>query len=163
MHCFSSRIRFTETTWSAGPDRGGLANRPVSPAPSRYKEDRRRSKCSDLLKRALEGLPNCHCYENSRPPPHAVIPAKAGIQSQALGFQSTLERPGAHTFIPLCGLRKAIVIPNVATVAEPQAPGIAGPAPTFIAQVSHAKILFGTIQPDGRPGKRTWPCPPLTS
>ena len=28
----------------------------------------------------------------------------------ALGFQSTPERRGAHTFIPLCGLRKAIVI-----------------------------------------------------
>ena len=26
-----TRIRFTETTWSAGPDRGGLANRPVIP------------------------------------------------------------------------------------------------------------------------------------
>ena len=41
-----------------------------------------------------------------------VLRYGAGIQSQALGFQSTLERRGAHTFIPLCGPRKAIVIPN---------------------------------------------------
>ena len=39
----------------------------------------------------------------------------------ALGFQSTLKRPGVHTFIPLCGLRKAMVIPAKAGIQSPAA------------------------------------------
>ena len=45
-------------------------------------------------------------------PPHIVIPAKAGIQSQRRGSQSTLKQWAGPVFIPLCGLRKAIVIPE---------------------------------------------------
>ena len=57
----------------------------------------------------------CHsdCYENSTQPPHIVIPAKAGIQSQRRGSQSTLKHWASPIFIPLCGLHRATVIPNV--------------------------------------------------
>ena len=98
-----------------------------------------------------------NCYENSRPPPHAVIPAKAcpvlryraGIQSQALGFQSTLERRGAHTFIPLCGLRKALVIPAPDPGFLPQELSPIHPLNHAISPPSAVLSNFGKALPAG--------------
>ena len=81
---------------------------------------------SHSMRETLQDRSACHCYENSARPPHIVIPAKslprieygAGIQSQRRGSQSTLKHWAGPVFIPLCGLRKAIVIPNVAKRSE---------------------------------------------
>ena len=59
------------------------------------------------------------CYENGAQPPHIVIPAKSlprtpirgRYQSQRRGSQFRLKQWAGPIFIPLCGLRKAMVIP----------------------------------------------------
>ena len=62
-------------------------------------------------------LHNRHCVGSGTQPPHVVIPAKAGIQSQRHGSQSTLKQWAGPVFIPLCGLHKAMVIPTSSTRA----------------------------------------------
>ena len=68
---------------------------------------------------SIRGRPlhNRHCFGSGTQPPHIVIPAKAGIQSQRHGSQSTLKQWAGPVFIPLCGLHKAMVIPTSSTRA----------------------------------------------
>ena len=78
------------------------------------------------FQRPLHNLDTCHCYENSRPPPHTVIPAKSLPRTPirgrypvpALWIPVYVEASGRPIFIPLCGLRQAIVNPNAAERSE---------------------------------------------
>ena len=55
--------------------------------------------------------PASRCYENSARPPHIVIPAKSRYPVPAPWIPVYVEASGRPIFIPLCGLRKAMVIP----------------------------------------------------